>query len=249
MDGRSGDRVDFPTFEIEKRELPIMLCGSAQFLGMNQFGFKAFDLRVKFYNHPDNMAELLVHFIRQGCRGAHVLCYENILKAVKMAYDFKSFPIIASLLSEDVASQLKKLSSFDTALVLVHASITDSLDEAVLRTLICDIRDAGMVPGLATLSPGTTIPTIDGMNLDFPAYMAPINLTGTYMIPTKESTLEAIASTPKSVIAEKPLAAGRISPQEGFPFVMEHCSGFCVDVISKEQIDRVYEVLIRMMGT
>lgn len=243
MNGGGGDRVDFPTFEIEKRELPIMLCGSSQFLGMNQFGFKAFDLRVKFYNHPDNMAELLIHFVRQGCRGVHVLCYENILKAVKMAYNFESFPIIASLLSGDVTSQLKILSAFDTALVCVHPSLTDSLDETQLRTVISDIRNAGLIPGLSTLSPGTTIPRIDIMNLDFPAYTAPVNLAGTYMIPSKQSTLEAIASTDKIVIAEKPLAAGRINPQEGFPFVMQHSSGFCVDVISKVQIDRAYEVL------
>lgn len=224
-----------------------MLCGSASFVGLGQFGFKAFEYRVKFYNHPDNMADIFVHFIRQGCKGAHIICYENILKAVKMAYDFRPFPIAVSLIKGDIAPQLKKLSRFETALAFVHPSDTDSLNEESLRSITREIRDAGIIPGLATHQPGVSIPQLEKMEIDVSAYLVSINKAGKYMVPSKEKTLEATGSTDRKIVAENPLV-GRISLEEGLPFVLENCDSFCMDFIEKDQIDEAYNVLSKIIG-
>lgn len=234
----------FPTLTIEGRELPIMLCGSSSFIGEGYFGFRAFDHRIRFYNHPDSMADIFIHFARMGCKGAHVICYENILKAVKMAYDFEPFPIAVSLITTaPVTSQLKALSKLDTALVFVHPSLTDSMDEKALKTATGEIRAAGMIPGLATYLPGTSIPRLDAMDVDFQAYLTPVNREGKYMAPTKEKTLEAIKNTKKKVFSARPLASGKASLAEGFKFVIEHCDAFCPGFTSKEQIDEAYQIL------
>ncbi len=242
----SGDRVDFPGFKIEDKELPIMLCGSSPFIGLGQFGFKAFEYRVRFYNHPDNMADIFVHFIRQGCKGVHIHCYDNIVKAVEMAYDVETFPVAASLTTKDVAGQLKKLSKLETALVFVHSSYTDSLDEKVLRGMTKEIRDAGMIPGLTTNAPGTSIPVLDAMDIDFSVYRTPINKEGKYMNPSKELALQAVKGSAKKIVAMNPLA-GKINPGEGLPFVMEYCDSFCVGFTGKDQIDAVYKVLEKVV--
>jgi hypothetical protein len=234
--------VDFPTFKVEDRELPIMLCGSSPFVGLGQFGFKAFDYRVRFYNHPDSMADIFVHFIRKGCKGAHIHCYDNILKAVKMAYDIETFPLVASLTAKDAAPQLKKLSRLETALVFVHPSHTDSLDDETLSTITRAIRDAGVVPGLATNVPGTSIPALEAMDIDFSAYLAPIDKIGKFMIPKKDVTLQAVKDTEKVVLSANPLP-GKIKLEEGLSFVMGYCDGFCVGFTEKEQIDAAYDVL------
>ncbi|MBU7027071.1 MAG: hypothetical protein HXS48_09015 [Theionarchaea archaeon] len=243
----SGDRVDFPTFKIEDKELPIMLCGSAPFVGIGQFGFRAFEYRVRFYNHPDNMADIFVHFVKQGCKGAHVLCFDNILKAVKMAYDVEPFPIAASLNVKDIALQLKKLSMLKTVLVFVHPSQTDSLNRELLRGITKEIRDAGMIPGLATNAPGTSIPVLDTIDIDFSAYLTSINKEGKYMVPSRKVALETIKSTEKKVVAENPLP-GKIPPEEGLPFVMEHCDSFSMGFTEKDQIDDTYKILEHVMN-
>jgi len=239
------DPVNIPMITIETQKWPVMLCGSAPFLGMNRFGFRAFDLRVKFYNHPDAMAELFTYFIDLGCKGVHILCYENIIAAAHMAYNGESFPLMASLLPKDIPAQLNRLSPFHTVCALIPPSLTDALDESYLHSVIRDIRDAGMVPGLVTHVPGTTIPALDKMNLDVAVYLAPINIRGTYMLPSKQSALKAIMHTDTPVIADNPLAAGKISAQEGIPFVMDQCSGFSLGVISKEEINEAYDVLMQ----
>jgi hypothetical protein len=236
--------LNVPRFKIEDIELPIMLCGSAPFIGLGYFGFSAFNYRVKFYNHPDTMADIFAHFVRQGCKGAHVLCYDNIIKAVKIAYDVETFPVMASLVSaKNTASQLKALSRLETVLVFIDPSQSDALNESALRDTVKSIRDAGIVSGLATYTPGITIPEIDTMGLDIAAYLLPVNKEGKYMQPAKERTLQAIAHTDKKVVAMKPLAIGKIPPREGLPFVLDHCDGFCIGFTSKEQIDEAYQVL------
>ncbi len=242
-----GDHVSVPAFKIEDRELPIMLCGSSPFVGMGYFGFRAFDCRIKFYNHPDNMADIFVHFARQGLKGAHVHCYENIVKAVKMAYDVETFSVIASLVpKKDTVTQLKTLSKLETAAVFVDASLTDAADEKRLQALTKEIRNSGMIPGLATYQPGITIPRLEGMDIDFSAYLVPLNKTGRYMRPSKDMTLKAVTQTRRVIIAIRPLAAGRILPEEGFPFVMEHCHGFCVGFTSKDEIDDAFQVFSQL---
>ncbi len=241
--------MNFPVFRIEDKELPIMLCGSAPFIGEGLFGFKATDYRIKFYSHPDSMADIFVHFVRQGCRGAHILCYDNILKAVKMAYDVEKFPIAASLVTKkDIPSQLKALSAFQTILVFVSPADTDSLDEKTLKTITGEISNAGMIPGLATHQPGITIPQLEQMSIDFSAYLAPVNKKGKHMIPSKEKTLDAMKNASRKVVAMKPLAVGNMLPEEGFPFVLEHTDAFCVGFTSKEQVDDAFKVLTKLIG-
>jgi hypothetical protein len=235
--------VDFPTFRIEDETLPIMLCGSSPFLGLGYFGFKAVDYRIKFYQHPDTMADIFVHFVRKGCRGVHILCYDNILKAVKIAYAEETFPITASLITtRDVSDQLKALSRLESVVVFVDPSQTDSLNKKFLRDITKRIRNVGMIPGLATYQPGTSIPQLDQMDIDFSVYLIPFNTAGKYMLPNKEKTLQAVEYTNRKIVASRPLAGG-ILPEKGLPFVMKHCDGFCLGFVSKNQIDDAYRVL------
>ncbi|KYK37247.1 MAG: hypothetical protein HXS46_17775 [Theionarchaea archaeon] len=235
--------MSFPTFRIEDRELPIMLCGSSPFIGDGRFGFKATNCRIRFYKHPDAMADIFTHFIKQGCKGAHIFCYENILQAVDLAYQVEKFPIAATLSLKDVPGQLELLSKLETVLVFTHPSHTDSLDESVLQRITKEIRDAGMIPGCATYHPGVSIPLLEKMTIDCAAYLLPLNKDGKYMAPNKEKTLIAIKDTEKKLVAMKSLAVGNITPAAGFPFLVEHCDGFCVGFTNKNQIDDAYKVL------
>ena len=188
------------------------------------------------------MADIFLHFVKKGCKGVHILCYENIVKAVKIAYNVETFPVVASLNPKEVPAQLKTLSTIETVLAFVHPSQTDSQDTKALSSITNQIRDAGMIPGLATNTPGTTIPKLDAQGIDAAAYVTSVNKAGKYMVPGKDQVVEAVTKTQKVVIAENVLA-GEIPLEEGIPFAVNCCSGISLGLTSKDQIDAAYTIL------
>jgi hypothetical protein len=235
-------------FRIEENELPVMVCGSSLFVGMGYYGFHASDLRIKFYKHPERMAEIFSYFVKKGCKGVQVLCYTNILRAAKIAQEKDTFPVAAVLVASlDVDNQLEMLGTLNTDVVFVSATQTDLVDEKQLQKITGKIRDAGMVPGLATGVPGVSIFKLEEMDIDFSAYLVPVNKLGVHMRPNKEKTLDAITGTKRVILGMNPLAQGKLSPEEGFPFVMEYCQGFCLGFTSVKEIDAAYTALDQLL--
>lgn len=120
----------------------------------------------------------------------------------------------------------------------MHAVLCDRLD-AMLGEWIDMIREIGAKPAASTHSPGTTIPLLDCMG--FEAYLAPLNPTGYGMEPDFESTLRAVENTRKLVIAIKPLAAGKLSPERSvFEFIFKHADSIAVGVTSENEMAETY---------
>ena len=69
---------------------------------------------------------------------------------------------------------------------------------------------------------GTTIPILEEGLQGFEGYVTPLNSKGIMMLPSKGSAEEAIRSTRRAVYAIKPLAGGRIGPDEAFGYVFRH---------------------------
>lgn len=72
---------------------------------------------------------------------------------------------------------------------------------------------------LAIHHAGSTIPILDRSQMKFEGYVTPMNRLGVMMFPTKELAAEALKKARKPVIAIKPLAGGRIPPQEALEYV------------------------------
>ncbi len=66
---------------------------------------------------------------------------------------------------------------------------------------------------------GVTIPRMDDDLDGFDGYITPINPLGLMMFPTKATAEKAVTNTKKRVIAIKPLAGGRVKPEEAFKYV------------------------------
>ena len=71
---------------------------------------------------------------------------------------------------------------------------------------------------------GTTIPILEEGLSGFEGYVTPLNSRGIMMLPSKSSAEGAIRATRRAVYAIKPLAGGRIDPDEAF----RHVFGFDV---------------------
>ena len=105
------------------------------------------------------------------------------------------------------------------------------------------IRDAGAKPAASTHLPGATIPLLDEMGFD--AYLAPVNTVGYGMEPDIESTLKALKQTKKAVIAIKPLAAGKISPEKSvFEYIYRYADSIAVGITSEKEMEETYSAAL-----
>ncbi len=162
-----------------------------------------------------------------------------IMKAEEISGDFFAAVTIPR---GDFASNLDLVSPLEPEFVSVHAQFCDENDSR-LNEWIDMIRDAGARPAAPTHSPGTTIPLLD--DLGFEAYLAPVNPAGYGMEPDVESTLKALERTKKVVIAIKPLAAGKLSPEKSvFKYIYRYADSIAVGITTEEEMDETYSAAL-----
>jgi len=112
-------------------------------------------------------------------------------------------------------------------------AMADRLD--LLGELIDRIRERGFGGVLFGVHhAGMTIPRIDDGLDGFEGYITPLNPMGVMMFPTKASAESAVRGTEKPVYAIKPLAGGRVNPEDAFRYVfgfdVEGCMIGCASV-------------------
>ncbi|MDI6858902.1 MAG: hypothetical protein QMC85_00230 [Methanocellales archaeon] len=126
--------------------------------------------------------------------------------------------------------------------MLIHGESTGTLDIGSIRELVGAIRDAGAVPGVA-VHRVSMLPRIFESELDTRVVMLPINKLG-YMMGDVREALDFVEKMDRSIIAKKPLAAGRITPGEGLEFVFG-CKGvdaMAVGIASKEEANETFSI-------
>ena len=88
---------------------------------------------------------------------------------------------------------------------------------------------------------GATIPILEEGLRGFEGYVTPLNPMGVMMLPSKGSAEEAIGATRREVYAIKPLAGGRVGPDEAFRYVFGHDVEGCM--VGCASVDEVREDL------
>jgi len=102
------------------------------------------------------------------------------------------------------------------------------------------VKEYGATPGLATHRPGVTIPWIKEAGVPVEVILAPLNSLGYAMEPDFEKSLEAIKSCSHTVVAIKPLAAGKLSPTAAFEFVYRYLNSAAVGITSEMEMMETY---------
>jgi hypothetical protein len=219
------------------------MLGTSPFIGAGQFGSKSLDYRRRFFNTPDNMTRLFVHSAKLGVKAVQLVGYQPLIAALRKAQvTAGDFFVAVTIPRGDFASNLSLVSSLEPEFVSVHAQFCDGID-VMLSEWIDIIKDTGAKPAASTHSPGTTIPLLD--NLDFEAYLAPLNPIGYGMEPDVESTLKAVERTKKKVLAIKPLAAGKLSPERSvFEFIYKYADSIAVGITSEDEMVETYSAAL-----
>ena len=215
------------------------MLGTSPFIGAGQFGSKSLDYRRQFFDNPDNMTRLFVHSAKLGVKAVQLVGYQPLVAALTKAEEISGdFFVVVTIPRGDFARNLDLVSPLEPEFVSVHAQFCDENDDR-LNEWIDMIRDAGAKPAASTHSPGTTIPLLDDMG--FEAYLAPVNPIGYGMEPDIESTLMALSQTKKAVIAIKPLAAGKLSPERSlFEYIYRYADSISVGIASEEEMAETY---------
>jgi hypothetical protein len=224
-------------------EIPKLMLGTSPFIGAGQFGTKAYEYRQRFYHNESTMTQLFIKSAQLEVKAVQLIVYVPLVNALVEAVKElgEEFFIAATLPSgRNFERDLDLVRPLKPAIIAIHALSCDALDSRIAGW-IKKIRAVGASPAAATHYPGATIEELDGAGFDFDVYLAPVNPVGYAMAPDKESTLKALETTDKQVIAIKPLAAGRLKPPPSlFSFVYTYADSVSVGITSESEMEKTY---------
>ncbi len=178
-----------------------------------------------------NAYEYALEASERGVLGAVLHKAKAISTYQKLRLGLRALTKIKSVITKDVMDLLLELLHLEMAsfekytlgAVLLHGQITDlalsSRNPDIIATFQDLIRENfGVEPILATHNFGTLVPQLKVWGIEIPV-MAAFNPKGFMMKPSKEECEATLRETGWTLVAKKVLAGGRISPEEGLPYV------------------------------
>ena len=227
------------------------MLGTSPFIGAGQFGRKAYEYRKLFFYNERNMERLFIKSATLGVKAIQLIVYEplvNALNAAQREIGEKFFVAATIPTGQKFEKDLELIKPLKPEIVAIHALFCDALDPR-LHGWITEIRELGALPAASTHYPGETIEELDKAGFEFDVYLAPVNPLGYAMEPTRESTLKALETTDKHVIAIKPLAAGSLKPSESlFTFIYRYAGSISVGIVSDEEMEETYSIAQKVIS-
>lgn len=128
---------------------------------------------------------------------------------------------------------------------LAISNRVDLLGEAVDR-----LRGMGFENVLLSLHhAGSAMPILRDGGLRVDGYVTPVNPMGALMLPSMELALKTIGKMLDRVVAIKPLAGGRVAPEEAFRFLARIGVGSCmIGVASVDELRSDLNAIRRFLG-
>ncbi|NIN64263.1 MAG: hypothetical protein GTO63_06105 [Anaerolineae bacterium] len=235
----------FRTFSVGDQEVPAVMLGTSPFIGAGQFGKKAEFYYNRFFLQPENIIDIVVRAVELGVNAVQVIAYHQVLEAVHEAAKRTRTELflMGTVGLGSIEREIRMVLDVGAQGVLVHGSLADR-DMPFACQHLAKLREQGLVTGIATHRPGMTIPRVEEME-EVALILSPFNKLGRFMDPSVDSTLQAIESTSKPIIAMKPLAAGRLSPQEGLAYLPGKVAGVAVGIASVKEAEETFAVAKR----
>jgi hypothetical protein len=219
----------FPTFDIEGSTFSMLILGHHPFLGGSYMSQARSRLYKETFTNPKAMERVIVKSIEMGVRGMMASIrdgFTELLKEALLGAADRTGVLLPTIMiiNRGFGDHVETYRELNCQVMLVHGQIADALYIKAKRTMQTEfaemlkrIRDEGFVPAMSTHNAGEVLPAAE--SFDAVAVNTPINKIMWRMCPCEEMVLNAIRKTKKTVIAMKPLAMGRIAPQEGMAYV------------------------------
>jgi hypothetical protein len=224
-----GELAVLPSFQVEDRTFSRLILGHNPLLGYSYLSAARSQEYEERFRTFEPMRDILLAAIAAGVRSMMVSTdhprSDLIAEAIEAAQEQTGVAMSnLVIIAPDVRDHLDYLRRVNCQVCLVHGQQTDSFFWRAPRTfrpefaeLLATIRQMGIVPGMSTHNGGETIPVAEGF--DVAVINTPVNKLAWRMCPCVEEVLAAIRGSSKKIIAMKPLAMGRLAPQEGMDYI------------------------------
>jgi hypothetical protein len=242
------DSYRFRTLSVGDVEVPAVLLGTSPFIGAGQFGRKAEFYYNHFFLQPENITAVVSQAIDLGVNAIQLIGYALVVQAVQEAARRGNGELflMCTVGLGSIEREIQMMVEAAAQAVIIHGSLADR-DMAFARHYLAPLRERGLVTGVATHRPGMTIARVEEME-EVQIILSPLNRLGRFMEPSEESTLEAIGASSKTILAIKPLAAGRLSPEEGLSYVADRAAGCAVGIGSESEAEKTFATADRYFG-
>ena len=229
--------------EIQGRSFSKVICGTNPFYGFSHFS-------------EARNAAFLKKFTDDYIEKAITLCLSEGINTVESSANKRIWKIISELKVNhkiqfigttrvDETSALKShqqklqfLLEIKADVCVIHSQFVDRPSQKNqikgLQQFVDRIHEQGLLAGISTHKV-STVELCEMNDYGIDLYLFPLNYLG-YVYPgyegkeTVEERIQLIQQVPKPFVIMKSLAAGRIPPQEGLPFVLENSKA--IDLIS-----------------
>jgi hypothetical protein len=239
----------FPTIMIENQEVSRMVCGSNTFFGYSHFS-AAKDHWLREYFTIEKIVEVMARFADHGincvCSGPEPKMHKAIQSLEKQTgWHMKWFCTPSGATEAELLEGIRYTADLGAEFCLPHTCYTDlRILPAENRITEMDkpielIRQLGMIPGLSTHRPEAII-TGDKGGYDLQVYIQPFNPIGFLCGVETDWMTRIIRGTTKTVLCIKAMAAGRVLPPTGIPFVYNNCKDndiLAVGCLSPGEVD------------
>ena len=156
-----------------------------------------------------------------GGRGTGVIPFGKINIASKIMKETYNDYVITGSTLPGPNPGIEELIELETKIIYVHGSISDSKNDRLIK-LLDEISSRGVIPGLATHNPISTIQFAIENNINVKSFLIPFNVKG--MMMGAQRRLEEIVndSNQFSFMGMKTLAAGKLEPQKAYDYISKH---------------------------
>jgi hypothetical protein len=218
----------FPTTKIEQHEVSRMICGSNTFNGFSHFS-AARDRWLRDYFTTERVVEVMARCAEQGLNALVSGTVQKMYDALQSlerqtGWHMKWFCTPSGDTEKELLEGIHWAADHGAEFCLPHTCYTDARiipaenRIAEIEKPIALIRKLGMIPGLSTHRP-EAITVGDKAGYDLQVYIQPFNPAGFLCGVETDWMAKIIQNTPKTVLCIKALAAGRVMPPTGIPFV------------------------------
>lgn len=239
-----------PEVEISGVKVSRLICGTNTFNGYSHFS-KAKDVWLKRYFTIERIVEVLEKCQELGITSLLGPINEKTCQVQEELKKRGKDPMIwisttlGWLDKEKLQEETEIASKMGNKLHAIHCSFVDShlvssknrIED--IEDLLSYIRKLGMIPGISTHRPETlTVLANSGYDVEF--VILPFNSIGFLSNLEVNWIAKMIREFPKPIIVIKPLAAGRLMPEQGIPFVLNNIKetdAVAIGVMSPEEVE------------
>jgi putative N-acetylmannosamine-6-phosphate epimerase len=201
--------------------IPVVSMGTSPFFGPPTFGNRAQAYREKFMNNADAMLEIMEACYEAGGRGIEAVPAGGVCEATKIMKETHTEYVVTGSTLPGPNPNVEDLIDIDAKIIFVHGAYSDRKDEKLIK-LLEDISSRGIIPGVATHNPLSTIDYIFENASEVKVFLIPFNVNGFMM--GHKNVFEDLVDSHKNhyFIGMKTLDTGRLNPQKAFEYISKH---------------------------